>query len=134
MAEAAADPRLLAVVAGGSIATGTTDEYSDLDLVLVCTPESHADCLAGARSFAGRAGSLLSASTGEHVGEPRLLIALYGPPLTHVDLKWVAADDLHHRVEDGVVLWQRDDTVERAYGTSRPSWPQVDPQRIEDRF
>lgn len=134
VAEAAADPRLLAVVAGGSIATGTSDEYSDLDLVLVCTPEGQAELLADPRSFAGRAGSLLAAFTGEHVGEPRLLIAFYGPPLVHVDLKFVTADDLRHRVEDGVVLWQRDDTIDRMYGMSQPSWPQVDPQWIEDRF
>lgn len=134
VAEAAADPRLLAVVAGGSIATGTGDEYSDLDLVLVCTPESHAACLADARTFAGKLGSLLASFTGEHVGEPRLLIALYGPPLAHVDLKFVTPDDLRHRVEDGVVLWQRDDSVDRVRRTSEARWPQPDPQWIEDRF
>lgn len=29
LVEAAADPRMLAVVAGGSVATGTSDEYSE---------------------------------------------------------------------------------------------------------
>jgi predicted nucleotidyltransferase len=38
VAEAEQDPRMLAVVVGGSVALGTSDEYSDLDLVLVCTP------------------------------------------------------------------------------------------------
>lgn len=134
VAAATADPRMLAVVAGGSIATGTSDEHSDLDLVLVCTPEAHQECIAGAKEFAGRLGSLLTAFTGEHVGEPRLLIALYGPPLAHVDLKFVTPEQLHDRVEDGVVLWQRDGSVDRAYAESTASYPQPDPQWIEDRF
>ena len=33
---------------------------------------------------------LLAAFTGEHVGEPRLLICLYRSPLLHVDLKYVS--------------------------------------------
>ncbi|GAB2652577.1 hypothetical protein [Kribbella swartbergensis] len=134
VAEASADSRLLAVVAGGSIASGTSDEYSDLDLVLVCTPEGQADCLADAHGFARKLGPLLSSFTGEHVGEPRLLIALYGPPLVHVDLKFVTAEDLRERVEDGVVLWQRDESVDQVLAESAAQWPQPDPQWIEDRF
>jgi predicted nucleotidyltransferase len=134
VAAAQADERLLAVIAAGSVATGTSDEYSDLDLVLVCTPEAHAQCLAQAPEFAGRLGPLLACFTGEHVGEPRLLIALFGPPLVHVDLKFVTPDGLRHRVEDGVVLWQRGDVVDRVYADSVAQWPQADPQWIEDRF
>lgn len=134
VAEAAKDPRVLAVVAGGSVATGTSDEYSDLDLVLVCSAEGQPECLAEAKEFAARVGPLLSSFTGEHVGEPRLLIALYGPPLVHVDLKFVTPDGLRTRVEDGVVLWQRDDTVDRVRTDSDAAWPQPDPQWIEDRF
>ncbi|MGZ0148398.1 aminoglycoside 6-adenylyltransferase [Kribbella sp. WER1] len=132
--EAAKDPRVLAVIAGGSVASGISDEYSDLDLVLVCTEEGQPDCLAEAKEFAARVGPLLSSFTGEHVGEPRLLIALYGPPLVHVDLKFVTPDGLRTRVEEGVVLWQRDDTVDKVRADSEPSWPQPDPQWIEDRF
>jgi predicted nucleotidyltransferase len=134
VAEAERDPRVLAVLAAGSVATGTGDEYSDLDLVLVCTAEGQPACLAEAKEFAGRVRPLLSSFTGEHVGEPRLLIALYGPPLVHVDLKFVTPDGLRTRVEDGVVLWQRDDTVDRIRQESTAAWPQPDPQWIEDRF
>ncbi|HEY9335602.1 MAG TPA: hypothetical protein VIQ79_14310 [Kribbella sp.] len=134
VAEAERDPRVLAVLAGGSVATGTSDEYSDLDLVLVCTAEGQPSCLAEAKEFAGRVGPLLTSFTGEHVGEPRLLIALYGSPLLHVDLKFVTPDGLRTRVEDGVVLWQRDGTVDRIRQESAPAWPQPDPQWIEDRF
>ena len=133
-AAAAGDSRMLAVIAGGSIATGTSDEYSDLDLVLVCTADARQECLAEAQEFAGRVGPLLASFTGEHVGEPRLLIALYGPPLVHVDLKFITPDDLRQRVEDGLVLWQRDDTIDRVLTDSDSRWPQADPQWIEDRF
>ncbi|MFI5696103.1 hypothetical protein ACIA58_29890 [Kribbella sp. NPDC051586] len=133
VAEAAADARMLAVVVGGSVASGTSDEYSDLDLVLVCTPEGQPECLAEAKKFAGRVGPLLSSFTGEHVGEPRLLIALLGPPLVHVDLKFVTPDGYRSRVENGLVLWQRDDTVDGVLAESAPSWPQPDAQLIEDR-
>ncbi|TDW70021.1 nucleotidyltransferase domain-containing protein [Kribbella pratensis] len=134
VAEAAADARVLAVVVGGSVASGTSDEYSDLDLVLVCTAEGQPGCLAEAKEFAGRVGPLLSSFTGEHVGEPRLLIALFGPPLVHVDLKFVTPDGYRNRVENGLVLWQRDDTVDRVLAESTPCWPQPDVQLIEDRF
>jgi len=134
VAEAAADARVLAVVVGGSVASGTSDEYSDLDLVLVCTAEGQPGCLAEAKEFAGRVGPLLSSFTGEHVGEPRLLITLFGPPLVHVDLKFVTPDGYRNRVENGLVLWQRDDTVDRVLAESTPCWPQPDVQLIEDRF
>ncbi|MFC6160578.1 aminoglycoside 6-adenylyltransferase [Kribbella jiaozuonensis] len=134
VAEAEKDPRVVAVIAGGSVASGTSDEYSDLDLVIVCTAEGQPELLAGAEEFAGRVGPLLAAFTGEHVGEPRLLIALFGSPLAHVDLKFVTPDGLRERVEDGVVLWQRDDTVDRVRKESVAEWPQPDAQWIEDRF
>ncbi len=134
VAEADKDPRVLAVVVGGSVASGTSDEYSDLDLVLVCTAEGQPECLAEANEFAGRVGPLLSSFTGEHVGEPRLLIALFGPPLVHVDLKFVTPDGYRTRVEDGLVLWQRDDSLDTVVAGSEAEWPQPDAQWIEDRF
>jgi predicted nucleotidyltransferase len=138
--EAERDARIIAVIAGGSIASGNSDEYSDLDLVLVCTPEGQPECVAGAKEFAAKVGPVLTSFTGQHVGEPRLLIALFGPPLVHVDLKFVTAEDLRERVEDGVLLWQRDnstdstDTIGAVLASSKAHWPQRDPQWIEDRF
>jgi predicted nucleotidyltransferase len=129
-----ADPRIVGVTLAGSTATGQTDEFSDVDTVIVSTDESHPELLAGARDFAARLGPLLVAFTGEHVGEPRLLIALYGPPLLHVDLKFVGLSDLAVRVEDGVVAWERDGLVSAALAGSPAVWPAPDPQWLEDRF
>jgi GNAT superfamily N-acetyltransferase len=133
------DPRVVGLVVAGSVGRGTADEYSDLDLVIVCDDTTHPRVLANAREFAGSLGPLLVAFTGEHVGEPRLLIALYETGLVgsgprHVDLKFVSVRDLLERVEDGLVLWQRDGAVDRAYARCNASWPVPDPQWIEDRF
>jgi hypothetical protein len=130
----AADPRLVGLLATGSGATGGMDEFSDVDLVIVCRdadePAVHGDL----RAFAAGLGPLLACFTGEHVGEPRLLICLFGPPLVHVDLKVVSDTGLDVRVEDGVVLWQREDTLDTALGRTAAAWPAADPQWIEDRF
>ena len=64
-------------------------------------------------------GTLLAAFTGEHVGEPRLLICLYDRPLLHVDLKFVALPDVAARVEDPAVLWERDGRLTAALRGAR---------------
>jgi hypothetical protein len=134
IAAARADPRIVGLMVGGSAATGTMDEFSDLDFVVVCRDQHQPELLRDAAVFAAGLGPLLACFTGEHVGEPRLLIALYGPPPLHVDLKFVADRDLDDRVEDGLVLWQRDGAVDAALGRAKAVWPQPDPQWIEDRF
>jgi hypothetical protein len=48
--------------------------------------------MTGESSFS-RAPGPHSAFSGEHVGEPRALICLYGPPLLPVDLKFVSLSD-----------------------------------------
>jgi len=128
------DERLLAVAAGGSFASGEMDEHSDLDLVLVCEPDSWPEMLSSRSELAERLGPLLAAFTGEHVGEPRLLICLYGPPLVHVDLKFVSLENLGERVEDPVVLWDRTGEATALLGRGSSKYPQPDLQWIEDRF
>lgn len=135
VAEARADPRIVGVTIGGSGADGTMDRWSDLDTVIVCADRDAAAAVqAACRDLAARLGPLVNAFTGEHVGEPRLLIALYDPPTIHVDLKVVGLEDLSERVEDGRVTWERDGAVSAACAASPALWPPVDPQWIEDRF
>lgn len=127
------DARLLGVAAGGSFISGQLDGYSDIDLVLVYRDQS---CPAPAErmQIAHSLGKLLAAFTGEHVGEPRLLICLYGPPLVHVDLKFVSLGEFSVRVEDPKVLWQRDADLSSALRAAPGKWPYPDLQWIEDRF
>jgi hypothetical protein len=129
------EPGVVGLTLGGSAVLAAIDQFSDVDLVLVCRDDQQATLLAEARRFAERLGPVLASFTGEHVGEPRLLICLYGPPLLHVDLKFVALGDLKRRVEEGIVLWEREPgALRRATAGIAPSWPQPDMQWIEDRF
>lgn len=134
LARCAADPRLVGVAAGGSYATGTIDEFSDLDLVIAVEPDVYEAVLRERSAIAAGLGPLLAAFTGEHVHEPRLLICLYGPPLLHVDLKFVRLEDVAVRVEDPVVLWERDGRLRAALVGGVARFPEPDPQWIEDRM
>src|SRR5262245_29977340 len=129
-----ADERILAVAAGGSFLTGGMDEYSDLDLVLALAPAAVGQVMPERQQIAATLGKLLAAFTGEHVGEPRLLICLYGPPLLHVDLKFVALPEAATRVEDPVVLWERDGQLTAVLQRTAAVYPAPDLQELEDRF
>lgn len=128
------DTRILGLAAGGSYITGGMDEFSDIDFVVAVDPAHTERVMDERHEIAGRLGKLLASFTGEHVGEPRLLICLYGPPLLHVDLKFVSTDDLPHRVEDPAILWERDGAISKAFASERAKYPLPDLQWIEDRF
>jgi hypothetical protein len=127
-------PDIVGLAAGGSFAGGRMDEHSDLDLVVVVDESAWPAILEQRRDIAATLGPLLGAFTGEHVGEPRLLIAMYGPPMIHVDLKFVPPGALRERVEDPVLLWDRGQGLAALLATSRAHYPGPDPQWIEDRF
>lgn len=130
------DARLVGVAAAGSWISGQMDMFSDLDLWIAVAPEHEAEVLRERQAIAASLGPpLLAAFTGEHVGEPRLYICLYATaPLAHVDLKFVAVGDLAVRVEDPVILWERDAKLTRAMAGSVARFPGVDAQWLEDRF
>lgn len=125
---------IVGVGAGGSFLSGHLDEHSDLDLVIAVEPAAFATVMAARTELAAELGRLLSAATGEHVGEPRLLICLYGPWPLHVDFKFVRLPDLADRVEDPVVLWERDGRFTAAMDEGTAEWPPPDLQWMEDRF
>src|SRR5678816_2060583 len=81
------DRRIVGVAAGGSFITNSMDEFSDLDLIIAIEPADYAEVNLERMKIAASLGKLLAAFTGEHVGEPRVLICLYEAPLLHVDLK-----------------------------------------------
>jgi predicted nucleotidyltransferase len=128
------DERIVGVAAGGSYVSGTLDEWSDLDLVLAVEPSAYAGVSRERAKIAASLGHLLAFFTGEHVGEPRVLICLYGPPLLHVDLKFVSLDDVARRVEDPSILWERDRRLSGALALAEAEFPAPDLQWIEDRF
>ena len=129
-----AEPQLEGVAAAGSFITGMMDEHSDLDLVIVPVLEVAKDVLRDGADLARRLGPLLAAFPGDHIGELRLLICLYGPPLVHVDLKFMTTEELAHRVEDPRVLWDRRGRVRAALSSEKGIYPSARFQWMEDRF
>lgn len=127
-------PGIVGVAIGGSWQEQALDEFSDLDLVLIMDPAAAPRLLAERPAVAASLGRLLECFTGEHVGEPRLLICLYDEPLLHVDLKFVALPDLARRVEDPEVLWEQDGLVSAVLRATPACFPEPELQWIEDRF
>ncbi|MYH10827.1 MAG: hypothetical protein F4143_12155 [Gemmatimonadales bacterium] len=126
---------VVGLAAGGSFIAGEIDEFSDLDLVLAVAAEAWPGILDRRQAVAAELdSSFLAGFTGEHVGEPRLLVCLYGPPLLHVDLKFVSLDDAHERVEDPVILWEVDGCLRAAFARAAAQYPSADPDWIEARF
>jgi hypothetical protein len=125
---------MAALLAGGSYVHGGFDDHSDLDFVILVQEERYGEVMASRLEFAERLGDLLAAFTGEHVGEPRLLICLYGPPLIHIDLKFVKPSDLDRLVERPSVLFARDPgQVESLLEAAAVEWPNASPDWFEQR-
>lgn len=129
-----ADPRFVGVALAGSWASDTMDAFSDLDFVLAVEEHAFDEILREREAIARRLGHLIVGFTGEHVGEPRLFICLYDRPLLHVDLKILSIADTGRRVDEPAVVWERDGRLAAAFGQTQASFPQPDPQWVEDRF
>jgi predicted nucleotidyltransferase len=127
------DPSVTGLAVAGSWISNEMDEFSDLDLVLVTKYK-----IAGNKDkmleTARRFGDLVSGFTGEHVGEPRVLICLYDNPLLHVDIKFLTPDEFKDRIENPVILFEREGQLSKIIHSTTASWPQPDFQWIEDRF
>jgi len=128
------DPRITGVAVGGSFLLGEIDEFSDLDLVIYIDPSHYNDVLVEREAIVQKMGPLLESFTGEHVGEPRLLICLFGPPLLHIDLKFVSMDDIHDKVEKPTVLWERKALISSQINLTPAEFPKPDSVWIEKRF
>lgn len=124
------DPRIVRICAGGSYLTDQMDEYSDLDLLVVVADAEFESGRADRHRLAANLGDLLSAFSGDHVGQPDLLICLYDKPLLHVDLKFVPEDSDQAGY---AVLWARDASVDSLPTPPGPSLS-VDLDWIEARF
>lgn len=128
------DTRIIGLLAGGSLIHGGFDEFSDIDLVLVVNEDDHLDVMRTRREFAESIGDLLASFTGEHVGEPRLLICLYGDPPIHVDLKFVTLAEMGRMVERPLIAWTRTPDVETSIQSAKIEWPNQTVEWFEERF
>lgn len=128
------DTRFIGLAIAGSWVSNEIDEFSDLDLVLCCA-NGEVPSFSGMREVAASLGSLISSFSGEHVGEPTLLICLFDEGRTiHVDLKFGSLDNLRNRPYDPVVVWERESALSKLLTSSDPKPIAPNPQWIEDRF
>lgn len=127
------DEKVLGLAVAGSWITNEIDEFSDLDLVLV-SKEQIAPNREKMIDFASKLGNLLNAFTGEHVGEKRLLICLFDNPLIHVDIKFLLPDEFYTRIENPVIVWERNNILSEIVKKTTFQFPYPDYQWIEDRF
>ncbi|MFD3686709.1 nucleotidyltransferase domain-containing protein [Nocardiopsis sp. NPDC058631] len=128
------EPRIAGVAVAGSIAGGLPDIYSDVDLVVAVEDEAFDSVMADRLALIGSWTDLVAGFIGEHVGEPRLIITLVGPPLLHVDFKFVRVCDFAERIEDPDILWDRNGALADALAAHPLAADPLDLQWIEDRF
>ena len=127
------DENVIGLAVAGSWLTNEMDEFSDLDLILA-TKTRISDDKCKMIAYAKRLGDFLSGFTGEHVGEPRVLICLYDNPLLHVDIKFLTLSEFHSRIETPTILLDKDNQLQTALNNSTAKFPYPDFQWIEDRF
>ncbi len=127
------DKNVIGLAAAGSWLTNEIDEFSDLDLLLVTHNKVSGD-KDRMLDYAKRFGELLCGFTGEHVGEPRVLICLYDNPLLHVDIKFLTLPEFHQRIETPYILLDTDEQLKKVLEQTEPRFPYPDYQWIEDRF
>lgn len=130
----AQDPRIVGIGASGSYASNSMDQYSDLDLVIAIEPEHVSNVMQQRIQLIEQIDGYTAAFTGEHVGEPRLVIAIFAPDALHVDFKFVALADAAQRVDNTQVVWQREQRLSQVFAQQDYQYPQPDPQWLEDRF
>lgn len=127
------DESVLGLAVAGSWLTNEIDEFSDLDLVLVTKQKiSHDKSLM--TEYAKKLGNFLSGFTGEHVGEPRVLICLYDNPLLHVDIKFLTIEEFASRIENPVILLDTNGQLQKIIEQTTYQFPYPDYQWLEDRF
>lgn len=129
------DNRIIGVAAIGSLGFGDIDEYSDLDLIVVCEEAHRDDLKKNADAFAKQFGPLLSCYRGDHVGEPRLLVCFFGEPLLHVDFTFMTLDEFAvDRVQVPAILLDRDGKIETACSQVEVDFRKPNRQDIETKF
>lgn len=128
------DERIIGIGVGGSYIDEVMDEFSDLDFVIVIKKESFSEVMKERFDIAKKFGNYVAGFTGEHVGEPKLIICLYKSPLIHIDFKFITIEEFYSRVEDPKIVWEREGILTNTIMTTKSSYPIPDIQWIEDRF
>ncbi len=125
------DSRIVGIAVSGSYADNSLDIFSDLDLVIAVEPNEFDSIMNDRIAIADGLGNMVAGFTGEHVGEPRVLITLCGPEALHVDFKFVKVEDASTLVDEPVILWARDSRLETALNQDEGAYPKARAQWID---
>ena len=128
------EERIIGVALGGAYAKNALDEYSGLDFIIAAAPSEYQALLESSIELAGKIGNLLACFPAEHIQRPEQLICMYKEPLLHVDLNFQPLDKISSRVEDTVVIYEKDGLMTREYAKQPAVIPAPDLQWYEDRF
>jgi hypothetical protein len=128
------DDRFLGLAAGGSWDTDRMDEYSDLDLFLICDPGRSTSVMADRERVCMDLGPCLASFRKELGNEPDIFVCLYDDPPLKVDLHILSLDDFQKRGENPVVVWERNGAVTKVIEGTKPQAESHDLQWVEDRF
>lgn len=126
---------VIGMALAGSFADGKPDLYSDLDIRVVLVNGSFERVFERREELARDCGPLVAAFTGEHVGEPQLLITLY-QDLVHVDYLFTEIAQAAKKNEGRrtFILWQRDDQLSNALSRPYVASPVKDLTYLEARM
>lgn len=94
-----------------------------MDFLIVVDDKSYEEVIEERLLIVEQFGTLVSAFTGEHVGEPRLIISLYDSPILHVDFKFTTLDGLLDRVEDSAILYEENNCITKIYSKKEAHFP-----------
>lgn len=128
------DDRIVGIALGGSYITGTMDEYSDLDFVIAVDPADLAVVMEERIRIVSQLGDVLSYFTGEHIGVPSLFVCLYDMPLLHVDFNFVTPEQKSRRIEDPIILYEKEGALSTVFKSTEPVENQSKIQWYEDHF
>ncbi len=118
----------------GSYAYGQDDEFSDLDLILVCTDKHYENALKSMQEFASKLGTLGAAYETKEDDKLDLLSCLYVEPTLHVDLKFVNLKQFSAFRAKTHVLWEWNGALSAAVNRKREKPKDMTLQFAEERF
>lgn len=127
-------PDYLGIAALGSYAYGDSDDFSDLDLLLI-HDQKNSTITKSLKDIADSAGVLIASYGGGHIGKANLLICLYDNPVRRVDLTAVNLEKyIADQVQQPKIIDDPHGTLTEVADQIEGSYPPVNYQAIEDRF
>lgn len=128
------DATFIGIAVGGSYMTESLDEYSDLDVHLVIADNQKALDFEEKKAMLAAVQKPLCCYPNGH--DARVIVCLYdfNPIILHVDWKWQTLTEFEDRVENPVVLFERDGLLTEVMSRTDFGYPIPNIHKQESRF